>query len=332
MAWLSDRTFEHLAHLPTATVVGDRYEIREEIGRGGMGTVFRAFDRELERDVAIKILSTASPGTAARILKEARILGRLEHPGIIPIHDVGTMPDGRVFYVMKLVRGSRLDRAGRAGSFGDRLRIFDRLCDAVAFAHAYGVVHRDLKPENIMIGAFGEVLVLDWGVAKINAPMLDSNFRCSSETPSDRSSGPWLVEGGRTTAHGTVLGTPGYMAPEQAVGDAAHVDARADVFALGGILAFLLCGATDVQPDAPLPRALMAIVRRARQTRMDDRYPSTEALAMDVKRFASGLAVSAYHEGLLERTRRVVSRYRTAILLVAVYLVMRVLLLIVAGG
>ncbi|MGH8189475.1 MAG: serine/threonine-protein kinase, partial [Steroidobacteraceae bacterium] len=167
--WLADRTVAHLRELPDdLAVAGDRYELKEEVGRGGMGVVFRARDRELERDVAVKVLHARATGAADRLLQEARILGRLEHPGIVPIHDVGTLPDGRVLYVMKLVRGSRLDHhVARDGALADKLRIFDRLCDAVAFAHAHGIIHRDLKPENVMIGAFGEVLVLDWGVAKV---------------------------------------------------------------------------------------------------------------------------------------------------------------------
>lgn len=147
-----------------------RYEIVEAIGRGGMGTVYRARDRELQREVALKVLQTAaaSERAAERLLHEARILASLEHPGIVPVHDVGTVSDGRVFYVMKLVRGQRLDAHVRdLDTVAARLRIFDRICDAVAFAHAHGVIHRDLKPQNIMIGAFGEVLVLDWGVARL---------------------------------------------------------------------------------------------------------------------------------------------------------------------
>jgi serine/threonine protein kinase len=208
---------------------------------------------------------------------------------------------------MKLVRGERLDRfAGRTLSLAERLRIVDRLCDAVAFAHAHGVVHRDLKPENVMIGAFGEVLVLDWGVAKV------LEGRPPAATAAHGSVG---------TQHGTVLGTPGYMAPEQAAGDD-HVDHRADVYAIGTLLTFLV-------PDAP--RAVKAIAARACEAEPGRRYASVEALAADIKRYTVGLPVDAYREGLLERTRRVARRHRTPILLVAAYLLMRVILLLVAG-
>lgn len=294
----------HLQSLPDDPgAAGDRYELREAIGRGGMGTVFRAFDRELERDVAVKVLHARAPGTAARLLQEARILARLEHPGILPVHDVGTLPDGRVFYVMKLVVGRRLDQhVASVPGLADRLRVFERLCDAVAFAHAHGVVHRDLKPENVMIGAFGEVLVLDWGVAK--------------------------AAGSALADRGVVLGTPAYMAPEQAAGGT--VDARTDVFALGGILAFLLCGEPRIGGrQAVMPRALAAVVDRAQAAAPENRYASAADLASDVSRYTSGLAVHAYRETALERAGRVFNRYRTPVLLVLAYLIMRIILLVV---
>jgi eukaryotic-like serine/threonine-protein kinase len=308
MAYLTDRTLAHLRALPESPPATDRYAFLEEIGRGGMGTVYRAVDRELGREVAVKVLNASAAGISERLRQEARILGRLEHPGILPIHDIGTLPDGRLFYVMKLVRGERLDRfAAREVSVAERLRIVDRLCDAVAFAHAHGVIHRDLKPENVMIGAFGEVLVLDWGVAKIR------------EDPAGAAGAAASSIG---TQHGTILGTPGYMAPEQASG-ARHVDHRADVYAIGALVAFLV-------PDAP--RAVKAIVARARQAEPDRRYATVAALAADIHRYAVGLPVDAYREGLLERTRRVARRHRTPILLVAAYLVMRIILLLTAGG
>jgi serine/threonine protein kinase len=299
--WLPDRTVAHLRALSDdLAAAADRYELREPIGRGGMGVVFRAFDRELERDVAVKVLHAHAPGAAQRLLQEARILARLEHPGILPIHDVGTLSDGRVFYVMKLVVGRRLDQHLAGGSaLAERLRVFERLCDAVAFAHAHGVIHRDVKPENVMIGAFGEVLVLDWGVAKA------------------RDMAP---------EHGSILGTPEYMAPEQAAG--AQVDERADVFALGGILAFLLCGEPRVENHPGVPRALAAIVRRAQAESPAGRYATVGDLSTDVMRYAVGLAVEAYRESPLERARRVVNRYRTPIVLVLAYLIMRMVLLL----
>ena len=164
---ISDATLRHLRDAADAPdLTGTKYEITERIGQGGMGTVYRARDRELARDVALKVvrLPEASPDVASRMVREAKTLARLEHPGIVPVHDVGTLPDGRVFYAMKLVRGAPLDALPPA-TLAERLRIVERLCEAVAFAHAHGVVHRDLKPQNLMVGPFGEVLVMDWGVA-----------------------------------------------------------------------------------------------------------------------------------------------------------------------
>ena len=153
-----------------------------------MGTVYRALDATLDREVALKVstLGPADPEEAERMRREARVMARLEHPGIVPVHDSGQLPDGRVYYAMRLVRGERLDGWARGASLSDRLGAFRKACEAVAFAHAHGVVHRDLKPENVMIGAFGEVLVLDWGVAR---------RREEPAEPQERSWGPgptWL--------------------------------------------------------------------------------------------------------------------------------------------
>ncbi len=169
MTWLPDAAIDRLRDVADFPVPPtDRYEIVEPIARGGMGTVYRGRDRELERIVAIKVLSAVVGGTdlAARMQQEARILARLEHPGIVPIYDAGVLDDGRVFYVMKLVQGPRLDQHAPSCTLVERLRLFTRICEPVAFAHAHGVVHRDLKPENVMVGPFGELLVLDWGAAQ----------------------------------------------------------------------------------------------------------------------------------------------------------------------
>src|SRR5438128_5058250 len=179
-----------------------------------MGTVYLAHDRELDRPVALKVLQDvpANSEAATRLVREARIIARLEHPGIVPVHDAGALPDGRFYYVMKLVRGRRLDdRAARPAALAERLQLFQKICDAVAFAHAHGVIHRDLKPQNIMLGAFGEALVLDWGLAKQTAEREPAPMM-----PSDGTRPP-----GTHTQQGTVLGTPGFMAPEQARGDVA---------------------------------------------------------------------------------------------------------------
>jgi serine/threonine protein kinase len=261
-----------------------------------MGVIYAARDHALNREVAVKVLDGAAPDAdaAERLRAEAEILGRLEHPGIVPVHDVGTLADGRVFYVMTRVRGQRLDEALDAEtSMAERLGIFLRICDAVSFAHAQGIVHRDLKPANVMLGRFGEVLVMDWGVAKVLAASRSDD---------------------------AVVGTPGFMAPEQSAGGAAAVDARADVFALGVILEGML--------PTPPPKPLAAIARRAQAREPASRYPSVDALARDLGRFRNGDPVDAYRESLFERVLRVYRRYEVPVLLVVAYMIMRVILLL----
>jgi serine/threonine protein kinase len=359
MTWLSNAALDHLREVADwPDLSGTRYEIVERIGRGGMGAVYLARDRELDRHVALKVLDVpAAAEDGARLLREARILARLEHAGIVPVHDVGRLPDGRLFYTMKRVRGRRLDQhAEPRASLAELLRVFQRICETVAFAHARGVIHRDLKPENVMVGSFGEVLVLDWGVAKLlrpdvgEAPASATPPRGDQEGAADTSDGSASPVGGPAprapapaTAGGTVLGTPGYMAPEQSRGEVHRVDARADVYALGAILSFLLrrsAGADDAPAgnDAGqargrphgIPRPLEAVRARALAERPEERYPAVEDLAADVARFLAGLPVAAYRETLLERAARVFSRYRTPILLVLAYLVMRLVLLLVS--
>ena len=223
---ISDSTvarLRSLAELPDLTATP--YTIVREIARGGKAVVYEARDARLYRIVALKVLALelSSADGARRMRDEARTIARLEHPGIIPIHDIGELPDGRVFYTMKLVRGTTLREFATDRGRAELLRIFLRICDAVGFAHASGVVHRDLKPENIMIGGFGEAMVMDWGVAA------------------------------SIHAVGDIAGTRGFMAPEQLRGEPA--DQRSDIFALGAILA-------GISPEKPL-RAIASKARAA---------------------------------------------------------------------
>jgi eukaryotic-like serine/threonine-protein kinase len=330
---LSDAALARLRELIDRPDIGaeSRYEILERIGEGGMGAVYLAYDRELARDVALKVLRTPEPDASerARILREARILASLEHPGIVPVHDAGVLPDGRVFYVMKRVRGERLDEYARSGRpRSELLRAFRQVCDAVAFAHAAGVVHRDLKPQNVMLGAFGEVLVLDWGAAKVREEATPPGERDAIRQFSSRAAD--AVD----TAPGTVIGTPGYMAPEQLTAGA-DVDERTDVYGLGGILHFLLSGAHPAPAPGgdggeDLPGALRAIRDRARAAEPADRYRSASELAADISNYLDALPVAAHREHVFERIRRLAARHRTALLLVLGYLVMRLALLIFA--
>jgi len=358
---LSDRAVAHLKNaLDWPDLTGTRYELGQELDRGGMGVVYSARDIDLDRQVALKVLATAvaDDESADRLRREARIIAGLEHPGIVPVHDVGSLPDGRVFYAMKLVSGQRLDAFLRAGRpLPEKLRVFLRVCEPVAFAHAHGVIHRDLKPENVMVGPFGEVLVMDWGVAKRlgdDAPAQEPVGGPGEEPKVGADAGP-PARGG--TAHGTVLGTPAWMAPEQARGEVERLDARADVYALGAILYYMLTGrapgAGEAQPsarthtwagyagprpealvpprqvDPDLPRPLAAVCLKALAQEPAGRYANAALLSADVALFLEGAPVSAYPEGPWRRTLRFAGRHRVPILLVAAYLAMRVILFLV---
>jgi eukaryotic-like serine/threonine-protein kinase len=323
MRWISD---DAVARLQAASAMpdlrGTRYRLLERIGAGGMGTVYLAEDSVLGRHVALKILDVPDAGSelAARLLREAHVLARLEHPGIVPVHDAGTLADGRPFYAMKFVQGERLDRhIASASRLADRLRIFQGICDAVGFAHAQGVLHRDLKPENIMVGPFGEVLVMDWGLAKIlrqSAESPDEGTGASCTSPSSGVTSKQI-----RTAHGAVLGTPGYMAPEQARGESEKLDERADIFSLGALLQFLLAGSNA-------PRRLAAIGQKAMAADPAGRYASVTELSQDVARYLDGLPVAAYPENVLQKAARWTEKYRVAIVLVLTYLLVRALMLL----
>ena len=345
MKWLSDDAVVRLraaGELPDLS--GTKYRLLEGVARGGMGAVFLAEDVTLGRRVALKTLHLSDPTgeLAARMLREAQIVARLEHPGIVPVHDVGRMGDGCVFYTMKYVQGARLDQhLGKVHSLADRLRIFLKICDAVAFAHTHGVLHRDLKPQNIMVGPFGEVLVMDWGLAKIlagtaaePAAAAGSGERLKPAPPKttpieQQPSGDSSTQWGAApvdTAHGAVIGTPGYIAPEQALGETRKLDQRTDVFSLGAVLAFLA-----TEPGTRVPRPLAAICAKAMAHAPAERYDSALDLAADVARFLDGQPVTAYPESVFAKAGRLISRHRVAVLLALAYLIMRVLLLVLFG-
>jgi len=294
---ISDRAIDRLREAAAWPELDARYEITGVAGHGGMGTVYVARDHVLDRDVAVKVLDIAdrSGSRAARLQREAHILARLDHPGIVAVHDAGALPDGRAFYVMKLVKGRRLDDlAAQRVPLADRLNAFGRVLDAVAFAHAHGVVHRDLKPENVMVGGFGEVYVMDWGVA----------------------------QDGTGDREAAVVGTPGFMPPEQER-PRERVDGRADIFALGAMLAQLA--------GSDAPPALRAIAAKANHASPEARYQAIDALAADLARFRNQDPVEAYRESFVERIVRLYRRYELPILLLVAYIVMRFVVLVWRG-
>jgi serine/threonine-protein kinase len=221
------------------------YELRQELGRGGMGVVLACRDSALGRDLAVKALRPehrGDPAAQRRFLEEAQITGQLQHPGVVPVHHVGRLPDGRPYFAMKLVRGQTLAdlleaRADPGQELPRFLAVFRQVCQAVAYAHSKGVLHRDLKPANIMVGAFDEVQVMDWGLAKVLGGAAGGPAADRAEIRTLRAE---LPEAASRT--GAVLGTPAYMAPEQARGEVAALDERCDVFGLGAILCEMLTG------------------------------------------------------------------------------------------
>ncbi|MFO0624633.1 MAG: serine/threonine-protein kinase [Polyangiales bacterium] len=284
------------------------YRIDGEYARGGLGRVLLAHDVRLGRTVALKEILRPGAASVARFVREARITARLQHPGIVPVYEAGRWPDGEVFYAMRLVRGQSLGAVvARSTSFAERLALVPNLvavADAVAYAHSRGVIHRDLKPDNVLVGDFGETVVIDWGLAKD----LDDDDEVVAFGPDDAALPADL------TAAGAVVGTPAYMAPEQARGE--PVDARADVYALGAVIHYTLAGdhahrgdtagevlsrrqeARSVALDdlvRECPRDLATIVRKAMAERPEDRYPTARELAADLRRFETGQLVSARH-------------------------------------
>jgi serine/threonine protein kinase len=296
VTFLSDAALEHLREVADWPPLPERYACLRLAGRGGSATVYEARDRALDRVVAIKVLDVPDRAgrSATRLAREALILARLDHPGIVPIHEHGTLADGRAFYVMKFVRGRPIDEAAARTDLLDRLALFDRVLDTVAFAHARGIVHRDLKPSNILVGEFGEVFVMDWGAAQ------------SDEVPE---------------AEAVIAGTPGFMAPEQATG--ARVDARADIHALGAVL-LTMAGVTPV-------RAVAAVAAKASASSPGQRYPDVPALAADLHRLRAGLVPTAHRESIGERLLRLYRRYELPILLVVAYILVRAALLVWQG-
>jgi serine/threonine protein kinase len=343
MKFLPDQVVARLqTEMQIPDLSGTRYRAIKFLGQGGMGAVWLAEDSILHRAVALKILvaESSSADLAARLMLEAVVLARLEHPGIVPVHDAGTLPDGRTFYCMKHVEGQTLDRYIDRLSLRQRLQLFQRVTEPVAFAHSRGVIHRDLKPGNIMVGAFGEVLIMDWGLAKVMSaasPVVAKDAAPANHvgaSSAEPSAGPVSstastapVSDVASTAHGAVLGTPGYMAPEQERGEVGLIDQRTDVFALGAILRCLLREPGPGSGGSP-SRALWAICNKAMAAEMSARYSSVQELAADIGKYLDDMPVSAYRENVFERMTRLVNRNRVAVVLVLAYLLMRMLFIL----
>jgi serine/threonine-protein kinase len=305
-----------------------RYQLLGEIARGGMGAVHRGRDADLGREVAVKVLLETHQGKTElvqRFVEEAQIAGQLQHPGITPVYELGQFRDRRPYFAMKLVKGKTLAAllAARKDPGEDQPRfvgIFGQVCQTLAYAHARGVIHRDLKPSNVMVGAFGEVQVMDWGLAKVLGEQ-PSRERPSPEEVSvirtQRSQGAATPEVGVHTEAGTMLGTPAYVAPEQARGEVELVDERADVFGLGAILCEILTG------RPPFTGKGAEAQRKAQTAQLDDAHARLDGCGAEgeliglAKRCLAAEpwqrpqhagevaeAVTAYQQSVVERLRQ----------------------------
>lgn len=313
----------------------------EKLGQGGMATVYRVLDKSLGRDVAMKVLVDGDEEAEARFLREAKITSRLQHPGIPPVFEVSMNADGQPYFLMKVVEGRTLgeyieDYHGRGcppEALRPLLEVLVKVAEAVAYAHNQDIIHRDLKPENVMIGQFGEVMVMDWGIAKKVGEADDPMSFSDGLTPE------FLKTQGGLTVSGAVLGTPGYMAPEQAGGE--EVGTSADVFALGALLTVILTnqppvmGATIYEVIAAtlkghiysprsrkktVPRELEALAKMALSYEVQDRWANADFFLSDLKAYLGGREMTCYRRGLVEAMLGNLRRNAAVITLVLVLL------------
>jgi tRNA A-37 threonylcarbamoyl transferase component Bud32/sugar lactone lactonase YvrE len=310
-----------------------RYQLHGEIARGGMGAIFKGRDSILGRDIAIKVLLESRRNEREileRFIEEAQIGGQLQHPGIVPVYELGQFNDDRPFFSMKLVKGRTLakilsEREGLAQDQAKLIGIFEQVCQTMAYAHSRGVIHRDLKPSNIMVGAFGEVQVMDWGLAKVLAAGGVADEKTAQDKHRDvsmirtrRSGGSDSSEVGSDTRMGSVLGTPAYMPPEQALGEIDRLDERADVFSLGAILCEILSGKPPYVAESGTKVFQQASRGKLNEcfTRLDSLYCDPQLVGIAKRALAAepedrfrdaGLmekAVSGYLNAVQERLKR----------------------------
>ncbi|MCC7170014.1 MAG: SUMF1/EgtB/PvdO family nonheme iron enzyme [Planctomycetes bacterium] len=325
-----------------------RYRLTGEVAKGGMGVILRVWDEDLRRHLAMKVMLDEPEGAASRLsrfLEEAQVTGQLDHPGIVPVHELGIDARGQVFFTMKLVKGKTFEQVLDAVKRGDdgwnltrALSVVLRVCEAMAFAHEKGVIHRDLKPANIMVGRFGETYVMDWGLARVLGMHDTKDTRprphdASMVRTSRRESSAGNPNSPLLTMDGDLIGTPIYMSPEQAHGDLERIGAHSDVYAVGAILYQLLSGqipyveaGSDSAPYSILERVrtvspkplhsvardvpveLLAICEKAMEREPKQRYASMLDLADDLRAYLERRVVKAYETGAFAETKKWVQR------------------------
>lgn len=328
-----------------------RYEGAREIAHGGMGAVLRVTDRAFARELAMKVVRDAP---LSRFLDEAVITGQLDHPGIVPVHELGVGADGQLYFTMRLIEGHTfadvidwVARRERGFTLVRALEVLLRVCDAVAYAHRRGVVHRDLKPQNVMVGGFGETYVVDWGLARVVHAAAGPAGGADATRPVARPSGAAAQDLELRTLHGAVLGTPAYMPPEQALGRIDEIGAPSDVYAVGAMLYHLLAGhapyadvvaadadaeeiveaaragaPTDVaRREGRAPAELVSICQKAMRRDPRERYADMGEMGADLRAFVEGRVVRAHRTGALAELRKWVARNRRATAAAALALV-----------
>ena len=317
--------------------VHDRYQKDTEIDHGGMKQVSRYSDRFTMREVALaELLDSDNPANIDRFIREARLTASLQHPSIMPIYDMGLNDDGEPFFTMKLFQGLRVDEwrekidVRKPDSFQEMMQIFVKVCQAISYAHDNGVIHLDLKPENIGVGAYGEVLVFDWGIAKIIDDQDDS--------PTASLLDPQVYND--ATLNGVIKGSPGYLAPEQIDSKYGTKDERTDVYALGGILYFILSGHKPIKSnddlmeslnktingdiinpskmvDFAIPESLEAVAMKALSTKAENRYQSVDELLNEVNLWINGFATHAENASFSRSLVLLMRRHKDITLMMA---------------
>lgn len=322
MRWLPDDVVARLrlAADDASAEEHPRYRREKLLARGGMGEVYLAQDLTLGRTVAMKVLRSdlSTPEAARRMEKEARLLAQLEHPNIVPLHDCGTLADGRFFVILRLIQGQTLtEYAEGPATRTERLRLFLRVCEAVAYAHSRAVVHRDLKPANIMVGPFGEVFVMDWGIATLIAAGVGADpHREDARPQAPADAAPTL----------STAGTPGYQAPEQTT---APASVKLDLYALGVVLRELV-SREAASRRRRLPKRLQAIMDRAAHPDPGHRYDSASELGGDIGHFLDGDPVSAYRERWWEHAARWARNNQALVMLLVVYFAVKLAIFFLA--